>query len=126
CAVAEKGASKNKSASKINNSRFTPNCRDESHSEKHQSWQRGLPGNEAFSQHGRGQYEIACASIVFAIHPSNGHEVGKLPEKNDCKKQPSIGVEASTSAGPADQRRRSPRKRTDQRAQRRFPFQWRV
>src|SRR5713101_7904949 len=79
CTVAEKDASKNKSACKINNSRLTPNCRDESHCEKHQSWQRGLPGNKAFSHHGRGQYEIACAGIVFAIHPGHGQEVGKLP-----------------------------------------------
>src|SRR6266481_4377198 len=126
CAVAEKGASKNESASKINNSRLTSNCRAERHSEKYQSWQRRLPGNEAFSHHGRWQYEIACASIVFAIHPSNGHEVRKLPEKYDCKKQPSIAVEASASGGPADQRRRGTRKGTNQRAQRGFPFQRRV
>src|SRR6266478_9429973 len=38
CGVAEKGASKNKSTCKINNSRLTPNCRAQSHCEKCQGW----------------------------------------------------------------------------------------
>src|SRR5580704_294288 len=45
--VAEKGASENNSATKINDSRLTPNCRTEGHCEKRQGWKQGLPGDKA-------------------------------------------------------------------------------
>ena len=50
------------------------------------------------------EHEDPGAAVIFAVHPSDGHEVRKLPEKQNGEEDPGSGGERAAGGGPADQR----------------------
>ncbi len=60
----------------------------------------GLSGSEADSGGG----------VVFAVHPSDGHEVGELPDEEDGEESDGGPLDDAARGGPADEWRRAPGK----------------
>ena len=52
-----------------------------------------------------GEHANAGASVVFAIEPGNGHEVGKLPDEENGEQGDGRPLDTSTGGGPTEQGR---------------------
>ena len=73
-----------------------------------------------------GSIRIPARRVVFAIHPGDGHEVRKLPEKQNREQHPAPQRKRAMRRGPADQRRQARRERRRRRSPGGARFQRRV
>src|SRR5258708_6895316 len=52
-----------------------------------------------------GKHEDSGAGVIFAVHPSDGVEMRKLPDEENGEEEPSAGIYSAGGGGPADHRR---------------------
>ena len=73
-----------------------------------------------------GEHGKTGAAVVFAVDPTDGHEVRELPEKDDREGDPAAEREGAGRGGPAHEWRHGARNRADGRARGRNALQRRV
>src|ERR1700720_4535333 len=109
-----------KEETKRQNSRTIAQCKCAASGEKeakrdeNQRNHKTLPNHNTILASARGQDEISRACIVLSVHPGDGHEMWKLPQKNRRVEDPRLGVQASARRNPTNEWRHSARKSTYQ------------